>query len=85
MRKRRKMRKMRMTKTQRRKLWTELLAEEGHNWEGGRCKKCWRLAAQLYAHGSSVFESHQEAYEAALELANREAERKAREENEREI
>jgi len=54
----------------------DVLLEQGHN-NGGRCEKCWREAAWRYAGGQGEFESHNAAYYAVMEDAQRAAEREA--------
>lgn len=47
----------------------DILIAAGHSVTGGCCEKCWQDAATMYAGGHGAFESHAEAYHAAMAQA----------------
>ena len=50
------------------------LRAHGHKADGrGVCEKCWRTAASMYAMGQGPYNSHSEAYHAAMQQAEEEA------------
>ncbi len=55
---------------------SEILRAEGHT-SNGRCEKCWREAALLYAGGQGEYESHTAAYYAVMDRAQSDAEARA--------
>lgn len=50
----------------------DVLLERGHT-NDGRCDQCWRDAAAMYAGGQGAYESHVDAYYAAMKRAEEEA------------
>lgn len=54
----------------------DILRADGHT-TGGRCEKCWSIAAMRYAGGQGAYSSHTEAYHAVMAEAQEDAERRA--------